>query len=119
MDVEGEREANKRQTLCFNSAGMDFEKPPGDMIKSCGELEPALVVMNNDIDEDIRQRTGEHQKNGMRYTVHIDGSNITTNSTQVIAQLKIKNMLEDTTQDNGERCMGKDHEICAQRGIGG
>lgn len=43
----------------------------------------------------------ESQNKSMRYAVHVSGNDITSKSPQVIAQLKIKDMLEDSEMVEG------------------
>lgn len=65
---------------------------------------PVFVVVGDAVKEEVRNQIWKEQVKDVGYIVHVDGTNITTNSTQVVAQLKIKGMIEGANVDEGERC---------------
>lgn len=103
MDIDDDGEA--RRTMCLNLLGDNYSKTGQEcMIKADEETEPIFLVMSDSAMENTRHRIWESQKERMSYVVHIPGSDITTNSSHVIAQLKIKNLLEDVDLVDGELC---------------
>lgn len=77
------------------------------MVKTCEDLKPMCVAMDNRIREDIGQRIWESQKGCTSYAAHIDGMSIITTSIQLIAQLKTKGAIEDIAISDEELCKGR------------
>lgn len=113
MDIDDDGEFKKRRTMCLNLVGKDFEKSGGDRMMEAYEMSiPMLVVTGSQVEESVRNAIWKQQAEHMSYVVHIAGIRITTNSTQVVAQLQNKGMIEDAKTDDKESC-----EIRLRQGV--
>lgn len=71
------------------------------------EMQPLFVVVSDSVDHCVRQCVYLSQRERMKYIVHFSGRHIVTNSTQVIAQLKIMHMLENDNAVDKESWKGE------------
>lgn len=109
MDIDDDGEAKSRRMLCLNFAG-DVFKDMGigqdRMLETWEDSKPAFDVTSDGVNGHLTHRILESQRERMNYVVHTTGNQITTDSTQVIAQLQIKGMLEGSDILEGELCRG-------------